>query len=289
MPINTDLIGYETKKVETLVLEEKVIEYLSAINSTNNYYSLNNVAPPIFNVVQEISLLESIWKMPELYGSKEEMEQSVLMLVHGEQNMVFNKLLSFNIKVFSQAKIDSIVQKGSNYILKLSVTHLDDNNNQLGSSTWTLFIRATESDIVKTEKPKNIQKKQLSQTVERIPINSKSFKIGDDITHKYSKASNDFNPIHIDEKTAKKAGLSGIIVHGLCTMAMTMEKLISMNISDDPSKLKSISLRFSSPVYPGDKLTVKTFDTDEKNKFNFEVENQSNVKVIKNGSFGVID
>ena len=64
MPINTDLIGYETKRVETLILEEKVKEYLSAINSTNNYYSLNNVAPPIFNVVQEISLLESIWKMP---------------------------------------------------------------------------------------------------------------------------------------------------------------------------------------------------------------------------------
>ena len=105
---------------------------------------------------------------------------------------------------------------------------------------------------------------------------------------KNSKASNDFNPIHIDEDTAKKAGLSGIIVHGLCTMAMTMEKLISINISDDPSKLKSISLRFSSPVYPGDKLSIKTFDTDEKNKFNFEVENQSNIKVIKNGSFEVI-
>ena len=162
MPINTDLIGYETKRVETLILEEKVKEYLSAINSTNNYYSLNNVAPPIFNVVQEISLLESIWKMPELFmGQKEEMEQSVLMLVHGEQNMIFNKLLSFNIKVFSQAKIDSIVQKGSNYILKLSVTHLDDNSNQLGSSTWTLFIRAAESDIVKTEKPK-ISKKTVS-------------------------------------------------------------------------------------------------------------------------------
>ena len=162
MPINTDLIGYETEKVEAVILEEKVKEYLSAINSTNNYYYLNNVAPPIFNVVQEISLLESIWKMPELYGSKEEMEQSVLMLVHGEQNMIFNKLLSFNIKVFSQAKIDSIVQKGSNYILKLSVIHLDDYSNQLGSSTWTLFIRAAESDIVNRKAQKYTKKTATS-------------------------------------------------------------------------------------------------------------------------------
>ena len=29
MPINTDLIWYETEKVETVILEEKVKQYLS--------------------------------------------------------------------------------------------------------------------------------------------------------------------------------------------------------------------------------------------------------------------
>ena len=36
------------------------------------------VAPPIFNVVQEINILEEIWKMPELHGSIEEMEQKFI-------------------------------------------------------------------------------------------------------------------------------------------------------------------------------------------------------------------
>ena len=121
------------------------------------------------------------------------------------------------------------------------------------------------------------------------PINESLFSIDEDVTYRYSKASNDFNPIHIDEETAKKAGLSGIIVHGLCTMAMTMEELMKNNLSSDPSRIKSISLRFSSPVYPGDSLKVKTFKNEEINKLNFEVENQSNIKVIKNGSLIISD
>ena len=61
------------------------------------------------------------------------------------------------------------------------------------------------------------------------------------------------------------------------------------NLSSDPSRIKSISLRFSSPVYPGDSLKVKTFKNEEINKLNFEVENQSNIKVIKNGSLIISD
>ena len=41
---------------------------------------------------------------------------------------------------------------------------------------------------------------------------SDTFHIEEMITHKYSIASKDHNPIHTDEEIAKKAGLSGIIV-----------------------------------------------------------------------------
>ena len=75
MPINLDLIGHKSEKIKTNITEDKVRDYLNAINSENIIYMDEGVDPPIFNVVQEISLLESIWKMPELYGSKEEMEQ----------------------------------------------------------------------------------------------------------------------------------------------------------------------------------------------------------------------
>ena len=285
MPINTNLVNFKTPEVKNTIRKEEVERYLRAINSKNNYYLDNNVAPNIYSVAQEISILESIWKMPDLHGSIEEMEQNVLMLVHGEQTMNFKRLLKFGETVETYAKIQSIIQKGANYILTLLAEHHDEDKNKISDSTWTLFIRAAESDIKKeSNKLKNNQKKKNDKPkAEPEILNSTGFDINNDITKAYSEASNDFNPIHLDEDTAKKAGLSGIIVHGLCTMAMTMEQIIDTNLNGNPSVLDSITLRFSSPVYPGDSLQVNTYKSENPNTINFDVSNSSNIKVIKNG------
>ena len=66
-------------------------------------------------------------------------------------------------------------------------------------------------------------------------------------------------------------------------MAMTMEKLIDNNLKGQPDKVESITLRFSSPVYPGDQLKVISYSNDSNNSFDFEVENKSGIKVIKSG------
>ena len=78
MALNNEYIGYKTKVSSEEISKDGVSSYLSAIGSTNNYYIDNNVAPHMFNVVQEIGLVESIWKMEDLYESKEEMDLSLI-------------------------------------------------------------------------------------------------------------------------------------------------------------------------------------------------------------------
>ena len=59
MPINLDLIGHKSEN-KTNITEDKVRDYLNAINIENIIYMDEGVAPPIFNVVQEINILEEI-------------------------------------------------------------------------------------------------------------------------------------------------------------------------------------------------------------------------------------
>ena len=294
MALNNEYIGYKTKVSSEEISKDGVLSYLSAIGSTNNYYSDNNVAPHMFNVVQEIGLVESIWKMEDLYESKEEMDRSVLMLVHGEQTMNFSRMLKFEEKIDSYALIENIQQKGLNNILKLKVFHTDSNNNPVGDSSWTLFIRASDSEIAKAKelkkdeppKPKKAPK-EPAPTPEYIM--KAGFSVGKDITFNYAEASKDKNPIHVNEEVAKKAGLKGIIVHGLCTMAMTIDNIIDKYLSADPKKISSVSLRFSSPVWPGDSLQVNGWHANEdSNTLRFEVENSSDIKVIKSGKLSII-
>ena len=100
---------------------------------------------------------------------------------------------------------------------------------------------------------------------------------------------NSSNSLRLVE-VAKKAGLAGIIVHGLCTMAMAIDNIIESFLNSDPERVDSVSLRFSSPVWPGDNLNVRGWlNKDDESLLNFEVENESKTKVIKSGSLSFKD
>jgi acyl dehydratase len=55
---------------------------------------------------------------------------------------------------------------------------------------------------------------------------------------------------------AAKAGFDRPILHGLCTMAVAARSVLSRCCSDDPSRLKSLRVRFSAPVFPGETLAT---------------------------------
>ena len=90
----------------------------------------------------------------------------------------------------------------------------------------------------------------------------------------YAGASLDFNLIHIDDEFAKKVGLGGIILQGLCTMAYVYRAVMG---DKDPSSIKKLKVRFRLPVKPLDKITVKGKITD------LVAENQKGELVITNG------
>lgn len=114
---------------------------------------------------------------------------------------------------------------------------------------------------------------------EIIPL---EIKIDKYLPYYYAGASGDYNAIHIDEEFAKKAGLGGIILQGLCTMAFACRAVIK---DLDPGKLKKIKVRFSQVVRPLDVLTVKGQVSNVEGNlvtFDFVVENQKNEQVITN-------
>ncbi len=80
----------------------------------------------------------------------------------------------------------------------------------------------------------------------------------DDQTFRYSEASGDPMPIHLDDDIAKAMGLPGIIIHGLCTMAFNSRAIVSETCWDDPGRLSRLAVRFSRPALP--KQTITTDD-----------------------------
>jgi acyl dehydratase len=73
--------------------------------------------------------------------------------------------------------------------------------------------------------------------------------------------SGDRNPLHTDPSFAAAGGFDRPILHGLCTYGVTGRALLRTLCDNDPARFKAMAGRFSSPVMPGDDLTVDIWGT----------------------------
>jgi len=71
---------------------------------------------------------------------------------------------------------------------------------------------------------------------------------------KYAGASGDFNPIHTIDEEAKKAGLPGIIAHGMWTMG-NLAKLFTPFYEE--GFIQEYAIRFRGMVFLNDVVTLK--------------------------------
>jgi acyl dehydratase len=85
---------------------------------------------------------------------------------------------------------------------------------------------------------------------------------------------------------ARMAGLPGIIVHGLCTMAFTSKVMIDNLCDGDPTRLKRLRVRFSRPVRPGETITTRVWPDgarEGRRVFAYETSTSEGQAVIRGG------
>ena len=98
---------------------------------------------------------------------------------------------------------------------------------------------------------------------------------------KYAGASGDFNPIHTIDDEAEKAGLPGIIAHGMWTMG-NLTKLFTPYIEE--GFIQEYTIRFRGMVFIDDVITLKATVVNIESgvmKFNVIAVNQHQKEVLK--------
>jgi acyl dehydratase len=94
--------------------------------------------------------------------------------------------------------------------------------------------------------------------------------------------SGDRNPLHSDPEFAKRAGFPRPILHGMCTYGISCRAVLQTYAEYDPTRFKYHAARFSSPVFPGETVTVDMWKDGEVISFEARVKARG-VTVIKNG------
>ena len=98
---------------------------------------------------------------------------------------------------------------------------------------------------------------------------------------KYAGASGDYNPIHTIDEEAEKAGLPGIIAHGMWTMG-NLAKLFTPYYEE--GFIETYQIRFRGMVFLGDEISLKA-EVSEQNggtiTFDVNAKNQQEEDVLK--------
>lgn len=91
-----------------------------------------------------------------------------------------------------------------------------------------------------------------------------------DLPRRYAAASGDHNPIHLDDAAARAAGLPGVIVHGMATLAIAAG-LAARCAEIGSSPIRSLRARMARPVLPGAELRTAVARTSDRSRCRLRV------------------
>ena len=273
---NSNQLGVYSEPSEFFLDSEKGIAYAKATNDKIELHLDGTYMPPIYGVVP-------VWEIVFATLNTVVPPEHFFSVVHGEQNMIWHKPLKSGITLKSRARAESISVKDSGTTLIISTQSTDLENDELVLEQYfTMFFRGVhggdfENNFIGNKCDTNLDiadyKNVITVNDPKALIGKSKTKMDLDQTYRYSDASGDRMPIHIDEEFAKSVGLGGIIIHGLCTMANVSSSIIALHCDNDPTKLASMSLRFSNPLRPGDEIETSLFHPT----------NQSDNKMLDDG------
>lgn len=275
MGLNTELVGkdYGTSTFE--VTADHIERYARATNDENERYlgGAEVVAPPVFPVVPAFNSFMTAAMDPELGAD-------LLRLVHAAEEHVFHKPIKAGDVLTVAAVLESVEQKETGETFTVKGTETNQDGVVVAEVRGTMFIRGSGSG----------SRSAAPSEQQRDVVYEETTKVDDDQTYRYAEASGDHNPIHVDENTAKMAGLPGIILHGMCTMAMATKAAVNGVAGGDPTRIARVGVRLSKPVLPGQELTTRLWkETSDPHPpggiatYGFETYNPDGVAVIKNG------
>jgi acyl dehydratase len=250
MALPFDAVGTEYPVVVATIDPERALAYAAATNDDNPAYTTGTCAPPLFAVVPTSGLVFQICVdvIPP---------DSLLTLLHGEQDMRFHQPLRPGATLHTTAEVRSTRVGSTGTRLTLALTSTDDDGAPVVDQLLTLFLRGlTDGADLGPDLPPHALPDGARENI----LATYTMHYDADQTFRYRDVSGDPNPIHLDADLAKSVGLPGIIIHGLCTMAMCSQAVIRTQCASDPARLARLAARFTAPAFPGNDVTVSMYD-----------------------------
>jgi acyl dehydratase len=185
-------------------------------------------------------------------------------VLHGEQGLMLHKPIPAEADIVAINRVQDVVDKGEGRGALIYVEREISekaSGQKLASLTSTYFCRTDGGFGGGGEprpKPPAVPDRKADAVCD-IPIDKRAGLI--------YRLSGDYNPIHADPRAAEAGGFSAPIFHGLGSLGVAGFSILKTVCGYNPEKLKSMSLRFTAPVMPGETLRTEIWRSDSGVRF----------------------
>jgi acyl dehydratase len=201
-----------------------------------------------------------------------------VMVVDGERDITFHQPLPVNAKITADSRVLAAYDKGKDKgaVIMRETVLKSETGEKLATIVGTAFCRGDGGFGGPSE-----GQPAPHAVPTRAPDQSVDISTRPDQALLY-RLCGDRNPLHSDPEFARQAGFQRPILHGMCTYGLTCRAVLQTYADYDPAAFRSHAVRFSSPVYPGETVTVDLWKDGDVVSFEARVKTR-NVTVIKNG------
>ena len=235
------------------------------------------VVPTAVTVLPSANPL-SVGPAPEMPPGHRPSQINYLMMLHGEQKVELLRPLptsgTFTSSGGTIGAWDKGKEKGA--VVSSQGVWTDEKGEVVVRSTTSLFARGdggfggpSEGQPEPPRPPSRAP--DLSLDIPTRPDQALIYRL-----------NGDRNPLHSDPQTAKAAGFPRPILHGLCTYGITCRAVLQGILDYDSDAILSHQVRFSSPTFPGETITVDMWKDGKNISFEARVKARD-VTVVRNG------
>jgi acyl dehydratase len=262
--LNRKLTGKRYDGGSYEVTAKAITRYAEATNDLNERYrDPAPVASPVFGIVPAFPTIMMAARDPELGAD-------LLRLVHISEEHVIDRPLRAGDVLTVNAELNSFSadETGERFTIEVELE---------ADGATAMLVRATM--LIRGEGSRRRRREGSPGT--RPPSDilcERPFTVDENQPQRYAEASGDHNPIHLDEAVARSAKLPGVIVHGMCTMAMASAAMVDELAGGDPGRVRMVAAQFAKPVFPGQELRSRFWRSED--HCEFDVVNRAGVSLL---------
>ncbi|KQT35444.1 3-alpha,7-alpha,12-alpha-trihydroxy-5-beta-cholest-24-enoyl-CoA hydratase [Sphingomonas sp. Leaf412] len=175
------------------------------------------------------------------------------MLLHGEQTLTIHRPLPTAAHLLADTRITKILDKGEGkgaLIYSETAARLAADDAPLFTIGMTLVARG-DGGFGGPAGPTTA----LHDVPNRAPDHVHVTDTRADQALLY-RLTGDRNPLHADPALATRAGFPAPILHGLATYGIACRAVMAVAADYDPARIAGFDVRFTSPVFPGDRIAT---------------------------------